>query len=195
METMAIEEEPPVIKPQLMKAKKTNTFYVETLPLIECHVCISLKLDTILFGDTDAGSSIKQYDDSSSRKHLTRSSTKVQPERKNRKPRKVSKNIHYTEKESSEDDKKPLRKASRPKSKPATEGPSITRINSQKTRSKHPNRRLPPVPAPSKGGDTEDQTTDPPIATSLSVPKRKPSSRGKRSVPKIRGVFETKEHS
>ena len=77
---MAIEEEPPVIKPQLIKAKKTNTFYVETLPLKECHVCIT-KLDTILFGDTDAGSSIKQYEDSSSRKHLTRSSTKVQPER------------------------------------------------------------------------------------------------------------------
>ena len=151
---------------------------------------------TILFGDSDAGSTIKQSNDSSPRKHLTHSSTRIQPERKSRMPRKVSKNIHYTEKESSEDEtKKPLRKASRPKSKPATDGPSITRINSQKTRSKHPNRRLPPVPAPSKGGDTEDQTTDPPTPTSLSVPKRKPSTRGKRTELKIRGVFETKEHS
>ena len=194
VETMAIEEEPPLIKPQLIKKNKTDTFYVETLPLKECHVCIT-KLDMILFGDSDAGSTIKQYNDSSSRKHLTRSSTRIQPERKNRKPRKVSENIHYTEKELSEDDKKPLRKASRPKSKPATDSPSITRINSQKTRSKHPNQRLPPVPAPSKCGDTEDQTTDPPTATSLSVPKRKPSSKGKRAELKIRGVFETKEHS
>ena len=133
VETVAIEEEPPVIN-----TNKTNTFYVETQPLKECHVCIT-KLDTILFGDSDAGSTIKQHNDSSPRKHRTRSSTRIQPERKNRKPRKVSNNIHYTEKESSEDDKTPLRKASRPKSKPATDGPSITQINSQKTRSKHPN--------------------------------------------------------
>ena len=117
VETVAIEEEPPVIK--------LPTFYVETQPLKECHVCIT-KLDTILFGDSDAGSTIKQDNDSSPRKHRTRSSTRIQPERKNRKPRKVSKNIHYTKKESSEDDKTPLRKASRPKSKPATDGPSIT---------------------------------------------------------------------
>ena len=194
VETMAVEEELPVIKPQVIKKNKTKTFYVETLPLKECRVCIT-KLDTILFGDPDAKSSKTHDNDSSSRKHLTRSSTRTKPERINRMPRKVSKNIHYTEKESSDDDKKQLRKASRPKSKPATEGPSITRIRSQKTRSKHPNRRLPPVPAPSNGGDTEDQNIDPPTTSSLPVPKRKPSSRSKRTVPKIRGVFETKEHS
>ena len=125
VETLAVEEELPVIKPQTIKKDKTKTFYVETLPLKECCVCIT-KLDTIIFGDPDAKSSKSHDNDSSSRKHFTRSSTQTKPERVNRRPRKVSKDVHYTEKESSEDDKKQLRKASRPKSKPATEGPSIT---------------------------------------------------------------------
>ena len=194
VETLAVEEELPVIKPQAIKENKTKTFYVETLPLKECRVCIT-KLDTIIFGNPDAKSSKPNDNNSSSRKHLTRSSTRTKPERINRMPRRVSKNVHYTEKESSDDDKKQLRKASRPKSKPATEGPSITRIRSQKTRSKHPNRRLPPVPAPSNGGDSENQNIDPPTTSSLIIPKRKPSSRSNRTEPKIRGVFETKEHS
>ena len=61
VETMAIEEELPVIKPQAIKKNNTKTFYVETVPLKECRVCIT-KLDKILFGDPDAKSS-KTHDD------------------------------------------------------------------------------------------------------------------------------------
>ena len=192
VETLTVEEELPVIKPQAIKKDKTKSFYVETPPLKECHVCIA-KLDTIIFGDPDDKSSKSHDNDSSSRKHFTCSSTRTKPESVSRRPHKVSKDVHYTEKETSDDDKKQLHKAIRPKSKPATEGPSITRIRSQKTRSKHPNRRLPPVP--SNGGDTEDQDIDPPTTSSLSIPKRKPSARLKGTEPKVRGVFETKEHS
>ena len=194
VETLTVEEELPVIKPQTIKKDKTKSFYVETPPLKECHVCIT-KLDTIIFGDPDAKSSKSLDIDSSSRKHFTRSSTRTKLERVSRRPRKVSKDVHYTEKETSDDDNKQLHKAIRPKSKPAIEGPSITQIRSQKTRSKHPHRRLPPVPSNGGNTNTEDQDINPPTTSSLPIPKRKPSARLKGTEPKVRGVFETKEHS
>ena len=93
----------------------------------------------------------------------------------------------------SDDDKKQRRKAVRPNSKSATEGRSITRIRSQKTRSIHPNRRLPPVP--SNCDDSEDRDIDPPTTSSLPIPQRKHSARLKGNKPKVCSVFETKEHT
>ena len=39
--------------------------------------------------------------------------------------------------------------------KPQASGPSATRVTTQKTKSKHPSRRLPPVPS-NGGGDNMD---------------------------------------
>ena len=147
----------------------------------------------IIFDDSNAKASKSQDNDFPAEKHYTRSRTHIKPERISRRPRKVSKDVHYTETETSDDDKNQRRKATRPKSKPATEGPSITRIRSQKTRYIHPNRRLPPVP--SNGDDTEDRDTEPPTTPSLPIPQRKPSARIKGTKPKVHGVFETKEHT
>ena len=63
----------------------------------------------------------------------------------------------------------------------------------QKTRSIHPNRRLPPVP--SNGDDSEDWDIDPPTTSSLPIPQRKPCARLKGTKPKVHGAFETKEHT
>ena len=167
VETSTVEGELPVIKLQASEKDKTKSFYVETPPLKECHICIT-RLETIIFDDSNAKSSKSQDNYFPAGKHFTRSRTRTKPERVSRRPRKVSKDVHYTETEMSDDDKKQRRKAIRPKSKPATEGPSITRIRSQKTRSIHPNRRLPPVP--SNGDDTEDRDIDPPTTSSLPIP-------------------------
>ena len=48
---------------------------------------------------------------------------------------------------------------------------------------------------PSNGDDTEDWDIDPPTTLSLPIPQRKPSARLKGTKPKVRGVFETKEHT
>ena len=182
----------PETKLQASDKDKTKSFYVETPPLKECHVCIT-RLEMIIFYESNAKTSKSQDNNFPAGKHFTRSHTHTKPERVSRRPCKVSKNIHYTETETSDDDKKQCRKAIRPKSKPATEGPSITRIRSQKTRSIHPNRRLPPVP--SNGDDTGDRDMDPPTTSSCPIPQRKSSARLKGTKPKVRGVFETKEHT
>ena len=174
VETSTGEGELPEIKLQASKKDKTKSFYVETPPLKECHVCIT-RLEMIIFDDSNAKTSKSQDNNFPAGKHFTHSRTHTKPERVSRRPHKVSKDVHYTETETSDDDKKQRRKAIRPKSKPATEGPSITRIHSQKTRSIHPNRRLPPVP--SNGDDTGDWDMDPPTTSSCPIPQRKSSAR------------------
>ena len=70
--------------------------------------------------------------------HFTRSHTRAKQERTSRRPCKVSTDIHYTETEMSEDDKIQRHKTSKTTTKLSAEGPSATRIQSQHTRSQHP---------------------------------------------------------
>ena len=185
VETSTVEGELPVIK--LQSSKRDKTLHVK-----KCHICIT-RLETILFDDSYSKTTKSHDNDLPAGEYFTRSCTRTKPERVSRRPRKVSKDVHYMETETSDDDKKQRRKALRPKSKPATEGPSITQIRSQKSRSMHPNRRLPPVST--NAGDTEDRDTDPPTTSSLPVPLRKPSAKLKGTKPKVHSVFETKVHT
>ena len=105
VETSTVEGELPVIKLQASEKDKTKSFYVETPPLKECHICVT-RLEMIIFEDSNAKSSKLQDNDFPSEKHFTRSRSRTRPERVSRRLRKVSKDVHYTETETSNDDKK-----------------------------------------------------------------------------------------
>ena len=115
VETSMVEGELPVIKLQASDKDKTKSFYVETPPLKECHICIT-RQETIIFDDSNAKSSKSQVNDFPAEKHFTHSRTRTKPERVSRRPHKVSKDVHITETETSDDDKKQCHKAIRPKS-------------------------------------------------------------------------------
>ena len=113
------------IKLQANTSDDTNAFYVETPSLKKCHVSIT-PLETIIFGDSKAESSKGLVNDLPAGEHFTRSRTCSKPERVSRRPRKVSTDVHYTETETSENDKKQCHKARKPKTKPSAEGLSAT---------------------------------------------------------------------
>ena len=56
----------------------------------------------------------------------------------------------------SEESDIPARKKKPASIKPQASGPSETRVSTQKTKSKHPSRRLPPVPSNGEGDNTDD---------------------------------------
>ena len=68
-------------------------------------------------------------------------------------PRKASSGVQYVEPEETDIS---VRKRKPVSIKPQASGPSETHVTAQKTKSKHPSRRLPPVPSNGEGDNTDD---------------------------------------
>ena len=167
---------------------------METPELKACHICV-VPLEGIVF-DKETPKLVTtlpaELNDLPAGEHFTRSRVRKPKNCSNWIPRKASSNVQYGESEESDS---PVKRRKVSPAKPSVSGPSATRVNDQKTRSRYPSRRLPPVPSNSEGDDTNRALLSQPDPKTLQQPSCavKPVT-GSSDIP-TKGSFTTKSHT